>query len=63
MGGGRVSPAWSPMSRRAEERLWESLSRSEGSELDFYFLFALLKCSFNVKAFLLNGGEREFSDK
>lgn len=35
----------------------------ERSNLDFYLLFVLLKCSFNVKAFLLNEGEREPRDK
>lgn len=35
----------------------------ERSNLDFYFLFVLLKCSFNVKAFLLNEGERELHVK
>lgn len=40
------------------------LSRSVAiSKLAFYFLFALFKSSFNVKAFLLNEGERELYDK
>lgn len=45
---------------RTAGRFRRSLERSK---LDFYFLFALFKSSFNVKAFLLNEGEREVYDK
>ena len=52
---------------RQLRRQTETAGRFKGSlergKLDFYFLSILLKCSFNVKAFLLNEGERELQDK
>ena len=59
--------AWGTKPDRQCRRQTETAGRFKGSlersKLDFYFLFVLLKCSFNVKAFLLNEGERELHDK
>lgn len=49
--------------RRQTETAGRFKGSLERSKLDFYFSPILLKCSFNVKAFLLNEGERELHDK